>query len=99
MSNEEREGTGLDRYKILPGECIPTVTTLFIGMGDPIGFSDSLPSEWYEVSILVTHPPDSCPQDSVFMHAVCTSEPCRLRDASLQELPGTVDLNFTRFRP
>ena len=58
-SNEEREGTGLDRYKILPGERIPTITTLFISMADPMGFSDSLPSEWYEVSILATHLPGS----------------------------------------
>ena len=52
-------------------------------MGDLIGFNDSLPSEWYEVSISATYLPNSHPQDSAFVHATHKSGFCWLQDASL----------------
>ena len=97
-SNEEREGPGLDGYKILPSQYIPT-TTLCISMADLVGFGDTLPSEWYEVSISATYLPNPRPQDSAFVHAAHKFGFCRLRgDFFLPEDPRTIGLPFTRPR-
>lgn len=95
-SNEERKGLELDTYKVPSNPAQMATTTLCIDMAGPTGFSDVLPNEWDEVSVLTVHPPNSRPQDLVFSYATRKSGPCRLRgDDFLPERPRIIGFGFT----
>ena len=63
-----REGTGLDRYKIPPSGARTATPTFCISMADPTRFDDTLPSEWYEVSVSTIYLSYSCSQNLVSLH-------------------------------